>query len=106
MKLTIKYEMSPREAAAVGYAHGEIVSTWADDEEFRGETAEEILDAVRDGSIWNRIELPEGWELIEDAEADRRGVLTAWVRAYADGDYDAPVAESRRVIATGEGMNE
>ena len=99
-RIELVYECSPRDRAAVGYAHTDTTGYWADNEEFSGDRADEIIAAIKSGEIWSDIELPAGWNMLEDEnEIDEKGEFTAWVTAYDQNDEDVePIARTAKVF--------
>lgn len=98
-RIKLVYECSPRDLAAVGYAHTDTTGYWADNEEFSGAEAERIIAEIKSGKIWSNIELPIGWNILDKNEINEKGEFTAWITAYDQNDEDAePIARTAKVF--------
>ena len=99
-RIELVYECSPRDRAAVGYAHTDTTGYWADNEEFSGAEAERTINIIKSGEIWSEIELPDGWNMLEDEnEIDEKGEFTVFITAYDQDDEDAePIAQTAKVF--------
>lgn len=99
-RIKLVYECSPRDREAIGYAHTDTVGYWEDDEVISGAEAERIIAEIKSGKIWSDIELPAGWNMMENKnEIDEKGEFTAWITAYDQNDEDAePIARTAKVF--------